>query len=30
MSEFSPASWIAILLALGGGLFVVFANRKGR
>lgn len=30
MSEFAPASWIAILVAISGGLIVVFMSRRGR
>ncbi len=29
MSDFTPASWIAVLLAIGGALFAVFMGRKG-
>jgi nicotinamide riboside transporter PnuC len=30
MSDFTPASWIAVLMAIGGALIVVFMSRKGQ
>lgn len=30
MSDFTPASWIAVLVAIGGALIVVFMNRGRR
>lgn len=30
MSAFAPASWIAIFVAIGGGLIAVFMSRRGR
>lgn len=30
MTDIHPASWVAILLAMGGALFAVFVSRRGR